>query len=201
MNTATDTLTSATAHRPHWEHDVTDEFRTETIDGIECTDRAGIAALTGLALNSLNMKALKDDAFPQPIRGQRIGRTFWYPVDAVRAYAQHLAELADAGKPKPVADGDPDELLDPPAAADAIGINYETFRRYVALSRPYWDGIVEGRPLLPRPDVVTIAERGNLGQLGEHREWRRATLAEHQASRPGSRATAADGRTGRPANS
>lgn len=198
MNAQPDTLTSATDHRPSLERPMPD-ITTEVIDGIVCTNRAGIAALTGLAANSLNMYALKDEHFPQPIRGEKIGRTYWYPVDAVQTYANRLAELAEAGKPQPVADGDPDDLLDQEAAAAALGITPGAFRNYVVKSRPYWDGIVEGRPLLPRPDVVTLDTVGNLGEF-ERRQWYRRTLADHQQTRPGSHATAGDGRTGRPKN-
>jgi len=198
MKATTDTLASATVHRLTLERAVPDAAITTTvIDGIECTDRAGIAALTGLSMPSINLKAGKDPAFPQPIRGERIARTYWYPVDAVRAYADHLTELAEGAKPRPVAPGDPDDLLDAAAAAEALGISPGTFSRYVNDSRPYWDGLVKGRPILPPPDVVTIEPVGNLGEF-ERREWRRGTLAAHQETRPGRRATAAGGRTGRP---
>jgi hypothetical protein len=200
MTPTPDTLASATDHRPYWERDdMSDEkIRTQVIDGIECTDRPGLATLTHLSLKSINLKAAADPAFPAPIRGERIGRTYWYPLTAARAYANHYAALVESGKPMPVADGDPDDLLDPENAADALGIGINTFLGYVEKSIPYWDGILQGRPILPKPDVVTIADGGNLGTVGEHREWYRHTLAEHQPTRPGRHANAASGRTGRP---
>ena len=198
MTVTTDTLTKPTDHRLTLERAVPDAaITTEVIDGIECTDRAGIATLTGLSMPSINIKAGKDPEFPQPIRGERIGRTYWYPLTAVRAYAGHLAALAAAGKPRPVAPGHPDDLLDAAAAAAALGITAGTFSRYVNDSRPYWEGLAEGRPILPRPDVVTIEPVGNLGEF-ERREWRRSTLSEHQKTRPGRHANATGGRTGRP---
>jgi hypothetical protein len=199
MATATDTLTSAT-DRPTLEREVPDEIRTKTIEGTDCTDRAGVAAITGLSLVSINLKAGNDPDFPAPTGGGRINRTYWYPVEAVRAYAALLADRAAAGKPRPVAAGDPDDLLDPKDAAEALGISDGTFSRYVNDSRPYWDGLVDGRPILPKPDVVTIEPVGNLGEL-ERRQWYRRTLAEHQETRPGRSANAGDGRTGRPRKS
>lgn len=201
MNAEPDTLTSASNDNgPPQEHPMPD-IPIETIDGVECTNRDGLAILTGLSSKTMSIYAGTDPDFPTPHGNRRINRTYWYELAAARAYAATLAARAEQGKPPAVEAGDPDELLSPDAAAEAIGVSRGTFKRYVNDSKPYWDGVLEGRPLLPKPDVENEAEN-NLGTYTA-REWRRGSLAEHQAGRPGTHGNTAAGGAprGRPAAS
>jgi hypothetical protein len=161
------------------------DIPTRMIEGTECTTRAGIAALAGWAPgNSVNVRAKSDPDFPAPHGGQKIGRDYWYPMTAVDAYLAILADRAAAKKPPRLKDGDPDELLGPDQAADAMHIQPSTFRSYVRYSVPYWQGQKTGRPLIPPPDVETDYV-DNDGIPRHRREWYRHTLAKHQARRPG----------------
>ncbi|MEV6967566.1 hypothetical protein AB0M47_20925 [Hamadaea sp. NPDC051192] len=160
------------------------------IQGRQCTDRPGIAILAGVAAGrAIDVRAGRDPDFPQPL--EKIGRSWWYPLDGpdgVDAYVQKLYARGEAGRPPAVDDGDPRELLDPDGAAAAMHIDRSTLDHYVRLSRPYWQAAalgetLPGYPQLPRPDVETELTN-NLG-VYTHREWYRATLAAHQATRPG----------------
>lgn len=156
----------------------------QVVDGVECTTRAGIARMAGWpAGNNVNVRAKTDPDFPKPITGPEVrGRTSWYPLGGdtgVDRYLAILAERAQAKKPPAVKAGDPDDLLDPDQAADALHIAPATLRSYVRYSKPYWSGELTGRPLLPPPDEESE------DQYGTRRAWYRRTLAEHQAQRPG----------------
>ena len=160
----------------------------KVVDGVECTTRAGIARLAGWpAGNNVNVRARTDPDFPKPIGGPEVrGRTSWYPFagdTGVDRYLAILAERAQAKKPQPVEDGDPDDLLDPDETAAALHIEPATLRSYVRYSKPFWDGEQTGRPLLPPPDHEEQREN-RLGAY-THRQWYRRTLAAHQAQRPG----------------
>jgi hypothetical protein len=148
----------------------------QVIDGVECTNRAGIALLAGWKPgNSVNVRAGTDTEFPQPIRGQRISREYWYPLEGdhgVDEYLALLAQRAEEKKPPPLKPGNPDDRLGPEEAADAMHIAYSTFRSYQRYSVPIWEGHKAGRPLIPSPDLPGP-------------EWLRGTLAAHQAQRPG----------------
>ncbi len=163
------------------------EVPIRVIDGVECTTRAGIAALAGWRPgNSVHVRARTDPDFPRP-RGEKIGRDYWYPIEGehgVDAYLALLAERAAAKKPPALKDGDPDELLTPSQAADAMHIKLSTFNSYVRYSKPYWDGEKTGRPLIPPPDA-TIDYVDDHGIPRHSRQWYRRTLAAHQANRPG----------------
>ena len=152
------------------------------VNGVECTDRAGIAVLAGWrAGNSVHVHAGQDPGFPRPMDVP--GKTKWYPLagpGGVDEYLSHLAERDRRLKPPPVLDGPADEMLSGPAAAKALRISPATLRSYVRYSVPYWAGEKSGRPLLPLPDEQTTRDNGSIT-----RSWRRATLATHQASRPG----------------
>jgi hypothetical protein len=153
----------------------------KVVDGVECTTRAGIAHLAGWKPgNSVNVRAKQDPDFPAPVNGPEArGRVAWYALDAVDRYLAVLADRARAKKPPAVKAGNPDDLLDPDQAADALHIAPATLRSYVRYSRPFWDGEKDGRPLLPAPDEVTVDEHG------ERRRWSRRTLTAHQQQRPG----------------
>ncbi len=160
------------------------------LQGRECTDRTGIAILAGVAAGrAIDMRAGRDDAFPTPL--EKVGRTWWYPLegkDGVYAYALLLTARGEAVRPPAIEDGDPRDLLNPDDAAAAMRIARSTFDHYVRLSAPYWEAAALGEelggyPPLPRPDVETELTN-NLGTY-THREWYRATLAAHQANRPG----------------
>jgi hypothetical protein len=206
MTTTPDTLTSARNERrrtapPDQERTMTSaDIPIEVIDDVECTNRTGLATITGLSPKTMSIYAGADEAFPDPIRGERINRTYWYPLTAAHAYAQVLTARAEEGKPPAVEAGDPNDLLVPDDAAAAIGVKRDTFKRYVLESKPYWDGLLEGRPLLPKPDEET-EEVNNLGPYTA-RKWRRGTLAAHQAGRPGAYGNTAAGgeRRGRPSS-
>lgn len=155
------------------------------VNGQPCTNRVGIAYLAGWkAGNSVNVRAKTDPEFPA---GIKIGREWWYPFagdSGVDAYLGILAERAYAKKPPSLKSGDPDELLDSETAADAMHIQWSTFRSYVRYSVPIWEGRRNGRPLIPEPDEVR-------NEVDEHdiprtrRYWYRRTLAAHQGQRPG----------------
>lgn len=166
----------------------TPEITTKVIDGVTCTTRAAIAELAGWKPgNSVNVRARTDPDFPRPIHGRRIGRDYWYPIEGdqgVDAYLAILAQRAQDKKPPPIKAGDPDDLLGPEAAADAMHIKHPTFRSYVRYSIPFWTGLKSGRPLIPTPDQVT-EDVDEYGFPRTHREWYRRTLAAHQAQRPG----------------
>lgn len=180
---------------PHWpssEDRVTDTdtgepgITTREIEGVRCTNRAGIAALAGWKPgNSVNVRAKTDPDFPRPL--DKIGRDYWYPFEGehgVDVYLALLAERAAAKKPPPVEPGDPDELLETQQAAAAMHIKWSTFRSYVRYSIPIWEGRKAGRPLIPSPDQVTnYVDDDRIPRV--RREWYRRTLAEHQAARPG----------------
>jgi hypothetical protein len=216
MSTATATLASApTRRRRHHarpstqERHVPDtppglpeepEFRE--ISGVRCTDRRGIAILAGVAGGAaLEMRAKRDKDFPQPL--ERIGRTYWYPLEGetgVDAYLLVLEERGEGAKPPAVADGDPEDLLNPDEAAAALHISRGAFDRYVAMSRPHWEAAARGEtlpgnryPQLPSPDVETTGTN----RFGEfiHREWYRGTLARHQETRRGQAANRGTTRT------
>jgi hypothetical protein len=149
----------------------------EIVDGVRCTTRTGIATLAGWAPgNSVNVRAGRDPDFPAPLR--RVRGRYWYRLDAVCAYVVVLERRARDRRPPPVTPGDPDDLLRPIEAARALHIGAGTFNTYVRHSIPYWTGQKTGRPLLPPPDRV-------YGSAPVRREWRRGTLAAHQALRPG----------------
>jgi hypothetical protein len=162
------------------------EIPTQIIGGRECTNRAGIARLAGWKPgNTVNVRAGTDPEFPTPIRGQRVGREFWYPLDGdhgVNAYLALLAQRAVDKKPLSVEPGDPNDLLRPDDAADALHIDPATFRSYVRYSVPYWTGQKTGRPLIPPPDEP---HGDDATDARVRRKWRRGTLAAHQATRPG----------------
>jgi hypothetical protein len=164
----------------------TSEIVTEVIDGHKCTNRAGIAQQAGWKPgNTVNVRAGTDPDFPTPTRGQRVGREYWYPLDGdhgVTTYLTLLAQRAVAKKPLPVKPGDPDELLRPDDAADAMHLDPATFRSYVRYSVPYWTGQKTGRPLIPPPDEP---QGDTAADARVRRKWRRGTLAAHQALRPG----------------
>lgn len=153
----------------------------KVVEGVECTTRAGIAHLAGWKPgNSVNVRAKQDPEFPTPVNGPEArGRVAWYALDAVDQYLAVLADRARAKKPPAVKAGDPDDLLDPDQAADALHIVPATFRSYVRYSKPFWDGDKQGRPLVPEPDEVNVDEHG------VRRRWYRSTLAAHQQQRPG----------------
>lgn len=175
-------------------NDTTDEHAvpTRVIDDTLCTNRAGIAHLAGWKPgNSVNVRARTDPDFPEPLP-HKVDRQFWYPLeDRVDPYIALLADRAAAKKPPPVKPGDPHDELYGDAAADALHINYQTLRSYIRYSKPYWDGVKHGRPLLPKPDKIEPLEHEKFGPY-RRRTWYRGTLAAHQAIRPG------PGGTGRP---
>lgn len=160
------------------------------LQGRECTDRTGIAILTGVAAGrAIDVRAGRDADFPKPL--EKIGRSWWYPLEGkhgVYAYAQLLTARGEAVRAPAVEDGDPRDLLNPDDAAAAMRIARSTFDHYVRLSAPYWQAAargeeLDGYPPLPPPDAETELAN-NLGPY-THREWYRATLAAHQANRPG----------------
>jgi hypothetical protein len=158
------------------------------VDGVRCTSRTGIAALAGWKPgNTVHVRARIDPDFPHAISDQRLDGVLWYPFGGehgVDAYLSTLAQRARDKKPAPVKPGDPDDLLDPQQAADAMHITWATFRSYVRYSIPHWNDEQQGRPLIPPPDVETeVTEPGGLTQ--NRRQWYRRTLATHQAERPG----------------
>lgn len=165
-----------------------DAVPTRTVDGVDCTNRAGIAALAGWKPgNTVHVRARTDPDFPQPITGAKLDGVLWYPLDGehgVNTYLTALAQRAQAKKPDPVKAGDPEDLLDSQQAADAMHITWATFRSYLRYSIPHWTGERQGRPLIPPPDQETdVTEPGGLTQT--RRRWYRRTLAAHQAERPG----------------
>lgn len=160
-----------------------------TISGREHTNRAGLAQLAGWKPgNSVNVRAKTDPDFPA---GVKDGREYWYPLHGPGGVTEYLALLQErqqAKKPPAVEPGDPDELLGVEPAAAAIHVTPATYRFYVRLSLPYWPEPYgqghEGRPILPPPDHVEEG-RKPLGATYPVRQWRRGTLAAHQAIRPG----------------
>jgi hypothetical protein len=174
-----------------------EDIPIKIIDGYAHTTRAGIAQLAGWKPGrSVDVRAGRDPDFPQA--AVKDGRHTWYPMDGPGGVAEYLAILehrAGAKKPPPVKAGDPDDLLDPASAADAMHIARGTLDFYVNLCRPYWahphgDGQPHSHTLqLPPPDLESIARRDN-GSSYTLRQWRRATLAAHQAARPGPGANA-----------
>jgi hypothetical protein len=156
---------------------------TRVIDGTLCTTRAGIAYLAGWSpgVNAAH-RSRTDPDFPAHLR--KIGRDYWYPMDRVDTYLAALAERAAAKKPPAVKPGDPDDELHGEEAADALHITYATLRSYIRYSIPYWRGEMDGRPLLPPPDIEEPREHPKFGTY-IYRSWYRSTLAEHQQHRPG----------------
>ncbi|MEV6350991.1 hypothetical protein [Actinoplanes sp. NPDC051851] len=156
-------------------------------DGQLCTNRAGIAHLAGWKPgNSVNVRASKDPDFPHP-HGPKIGRELWYPFagdHGVDAYLAILAERTAAQKAPPVKDGNPDDLLAGPEAADALHITEATLRSYIRRSVPHWTGETPGRPILPQPDVEEPRNDSTFGPY-THRAWYRSTLTAHHPGRPG----------------
>lgn len=172
----------------------TADVQIRVVDGQECTDRVGIALLAGWKPgNSVNVRAKTDPEFPQPIRAQRIDKSFWYPLEGdhgVLSYLEVLAERANALKPPQVKDGDDDDMLGPDEVADALHVTPGTFRFYVHRSKPFWpepfgQGRTDRQPILPAPDLEEERTEDATGRTYTHREWRRGTLKAHQDNRPG----------------
>lgn len=168
----------------HTEHPP--DIPTQVIAGVACTNRPGIARLAGWKPGrSVDVRAGKDPDFPAPVGVPQLGESRWYPLagdHGVYAYIALLGRRAQDKKPQPIRPGNPDELLRPDDAAHAMHIESPTFRSYVRYSIPYWTGTKTGRPLLPYPDDV---QGGPVDGDHVRRRWRRSTLADHQATRPG----------------
>lgn len=147
------------------------------IDGRMLAHRGALEELTGLSVQSIKRLAAEPD-FPEPIVKRGPERRSWYDpealIDVAVAYEPHQvgvdAEAAAAG-PK-------SQLLAPREAAVLMCITPGTFDKYVEASKPAWHRGEHG--ILPMPD-----EERPRGTKLVSRRWKRSTIIDHQARRPG----------------
>jgi hypothetical protein len=119
----------------------------KVIDGRQATDRFGAAERIGRSAQTVKllMSNRAESGFPAPLPGT--GRYTehkrdFFALDDLDAFkAAYEAELAERTMPRSHGvqlDGDPDELLDTKAFAEAIDVNWPTVKRYVRDSVPAW---------------------------------------------------------------
>ncbi len=152
------------------------------VQGRECTDLPGVATFAGWTdVDTAAHTAAPD--FPDPL--ETIGGRAWYPLADVDAYLAALAARGQIRPLRPIAPGDPLDLLHDDDIAAALGVDPLVFDHLVRLSAPYWQAAAEGRELagrapLPSPDIsVSVVDTGQL----MNRQWYRSTIADHQAGR------------------
>lgn len=153
-------------------------MQVRTINGRQCTDFAGAAELGQRSEISVRKLAADRDTsgFPQPVREP--GTTAharakqFFALDDLRtffaAYDAHIQATTSARVTRVKLSGDPEELLDGKQIAQALAIDYDTWRSWVRDALPAWSA---GRDAyIPRPDEETP----DTGRIG--RRWRRATI-------------------------
>jgi hypothetical protein len=184
-----------------------DGVPVRTIAGRACTDRTGIAAVTGLSERTVRFRGHDDPDFPQPVEApepsdaERPGqdwRRVWYALDDVYAYRDQLAtRRAELAPPAPDTSGDPAELLDWRGLAQVWNVAEATARRYVYRARAQWtDPQAHPRPLVPVPDHGYDPDREAATDTPADWRWYRRTLAAWPRPGRGSsggRRPAADG--------
>lgn len=158
-------------------------------DGAVLVNRDGLAELTGYSVNSLRLKAAKDDRYPPVVMAVPRGRgeIQWHDLDRALEYAADVAADRENARPglNPNLSAkqqrellDEDGYLTPEALAVLLGRKVGTIYSYISRDRPKWDA---GKPgTLAIPDL-----REARGEAYERLGWRLETAIAHQAKRTG----------------
>ncbi|GAA4554743.1 hypothetical protein GCM10023175_53350 [Pseudonocardia xishanensis] len=146
--------------------------RREIIDGEPYVNRAEVRRLTGMSEQAqANLYAQRaSNGHPE---GTRVGRSLLFREYAVIEWHEQWAARKQLGLSTVDRSGDPDELLDIPAATKLLGYaNDSTIRGYLARNDGYF----------PAADDTESLPSGRL-----RRRWRRSTLWEFAdlRTRPG----------------